>query len=101
MGFSADNAPFQILDSADLIGEWNLRHDLKVRARGEYSRVQVPPPAGIRRAYYSFGGGAEYEIRPSVILDGGVTYRWGVVPGSGNTGDFGDFLASVGAVLLF
>jgi hypothetical protein len=101
MGFSGDGASYQVVDNADLIGEWNLRDDLKLQARGEYSHVQVPAPVSLRRAYYSFGTGIEAKILPHLTLGAAVTYRWGVAPGTGNTGDFGDFLASVGADLLF
>jgi len=100
-GFSADGSSYQVVDTADLIGEWNLRDDFLVRARGEYSRVEAAPPTGLRRAYYSFGAALQYKVLPHVALDSGITYRWGVVPGSGSTGDFGDFLFSVGAALLF
>jgi hypothetical protein len=100
-GFSADGAPFQVVNIADLIGEWGLREDFKLRSRLEYSRVQVPSPAGFRRAYYAFGIGAEYKIHPHILLDGSLTYRWGVVPGSGSTGDFGDGIISIGAAILF
>ena len=100
-GFSADGAPFQVVNFADLIGQWSMRDDLKFSARGEYSRVQVPFPAGFRRAYYSIGAGLEYKIHPHIVLDGSVAYRWGVVPGSGGTGDFGDGIVSIGAAVLF
>jgi hypothetical protein len=101
-GFSGEGgAPFQTVDYADLIAEKSLRDDLKVRGRLEYSRVSVPSPLDLRRAYYSAGVGTEYKIHPHVALDAGLTYRWGVVPGSASAGDFADFLLSVGAAVLF
>lgn len=99
-GFSADGAPFQVVDSADLIGQWALREDVKLNAKFQYDRVHSAI-GGIRRAYYSGSIGGEYKIHPHVVIDGGITYRWGVVPGNGNSGDFGDAILSVGAGVLF
>ena len=98
-GFSAEGAPFQTIDSADLIGMFAVREDLKLRARVQYDRVSSV--IGFRRAYYSAGVGAEYKIHPNVALDGAITYRWGVVPDSGGAGNFGDVILSAGAAVLF
>jgi hypothetical protein len=98
-GFSAEGAPFQIINSTALIGYFAVRDDLKLRARFQYDRVN--DPFGLRRAYYSGGIGAEYRIHPNVILDGAFTYRWGVVPGSGGAGNFGDAILSAGAAVVF
>jgi hypothetical protein len=98
-GFSAEGAPFQVVDSAGLSGALALRDDLRLRSRLGYSRVHVP--GGLRRAYYDFSVGTDYKIHPHVLLDASITYRWGVVPGSGGAGDFGDAILSVGAALLF
>ncbi len=98
-GFSAEGAPFQTINSADLIGMVAVREDLKLRGRLQYDRVHAV--LGFRRAYYSAGVGAEYKIHPHVALDGALTYRWGVVPGTGGAGDFGDLILTAGAAVLF
>ncbi len=98
-GFSTGGSSFQVIDSADLIGQLAVREDLKLRARLEYSRVHQP--GVLRRAYYSVGVGAEFKVHPHIILDGGVTYRWGVTPDSGGAGNFGDGIISLGAAVVF
>jgi hypothetical protein len=98
-GFSAEGAPFEVVDSAALTAQLTPREDLVLRARFDYSRVSVP--GGFRRAYYDIGAGAEYKIHPHISIDGGITYRWGVVPGSGGTGNFGDAIIGIGVVILF
>jgi hypothetical protein len=98
-GWSADGAPFEIVNSSDLIGQFSVRDDLKLRARLQYDRVNAP--GGLRRAYYSVGAGAEYKIHPNIVIDGGVTYRWGVVPGVGGVGNFGDVIFTIGAAVVF
>jgi hypothetical protein len=98
-GFTAEGASFQVVDSAGFSGILAVREDLKLRARMDYSRVHSD--LGLRRAYYDFGVGAEYKVHPHVVLDGSITYRWGVVPGPGTSGDFADAILSVGAALVF
>jgi hypothetical protein len=98
-GFSAEGAPFQVVDFAGLSGVLTVREDLRLRSRLGYSRVHVP--GGLRRAYYDFSVGTDYKIHPHVLLDASLTYRWGVVPGSGGLGNFGDAILSLGAAILF
>jgi len=98
-GFSAEGAPFQVVDSADVILKIALRDDYNLRARIDYSRVHVP--GGLRRAYYAVGLGDDWKVHPNILIDGSITYRWGVVPGSGQTGNFGDLLFTIGAAVLF
>jgi hypothetical protein len=98
-GFSADGAPFQVVDAADLIAECSLRDDLKIRGRLQYDRVHSV--LGLRRAYYSFGVGSEWKVHPHIVLDAGLTYRWGVVPGSNGAGNFGDAILSIGGAVVF
>jgi len=97
-GFSADGAPFQVVNSAGVAGQLALREDFKLTTRFQYDRVN--DALGLRRAYYSIGAGAEYKIHPHVTLDAGITWRWGVTPGI-KSGDFGDAIFSVGAAVLF
>jgi len=98
-GFSAEGAAYQVVDSADLIGELKPREDVTLRSRLQYDRVHNA--LGLTRAYYSIGVGADWKVHPHVVLDAGLTYRWGVVPGSGGLVDFGDAIFSVGAAVLF
>lgn len=97
-GFSADGAPYQVVDSADAIGQVKLREDFSLRGRIEYQRIH--DALGLRLAYYSIGAGAEYKIHPHVALDAGLTWRWGVTPGSPSA-SFGDGIISLGAAVLF
>ena len=99
IGFSAEGAPFQIVNTSALVGQFAVRDDLKLRARAQYDRITVP--GGFRRAYYSIGAGAEYKVHPNIVLDGGITYRWGVVPGVGGVGNFGDAIFTIGAAVVF
>src|SRR5579859_1579495 len=46
-GFSADGAPYQVVDSAGLSGQIGLREDFKVTSRFEYNRVH--DALGLRR----------------------------------------------------
>jgi hypothetical protein len=97
-GFSADGAPFEVVDNAGVTGEFGVRDDLKFRGRLDYSRVHVP--GILRRAYYDFGIGADYKVHPHITLDASITYRWGVVPGD-PAGKYGDAIFAVGAALVF
>ncbi len=100
-GFSAGVSSFQVVDTAGLMGVLALREDVKLRSRLEYNRVHEIG-SGVRRAYYSFGLGADWKVHPHVVVDAGVTYRWGVTPGSpNNAGDFGDAILTLGAAVLF
>jgi hypothetical protein len=98
-GFSTGAAPFEVVDMAGLNLELTPREDLTLRTRFDYSRASEP--GVLRRAYYDFAMGAEYKIHPHVALDGGIAYRWGVTPGSGGAGNFGDAILSIGAAVLF
>ena len=98
IGFAAGGAAFQVIDAAGLSGDLALRDDVKVRARLQYDRVHGPFVVG--RAYYSGGVGAEYRLHENVLIDGGVTYRTGVALVPGGSGDFRDFIVSVGLAVL-
>jgi len=93
------SVPFQVVDSAGITGHAALREDFTLRGRAEYSRVHMP--GAVNRAYYLFGGGAEYKVHPHIILDASLAYRWGVTPGTSGAGDFNDFILSLGAAVLF
>jgi hypothetical protein len=99
-GFGVGGAPFEVVDSADVILRYSVRDDFALKGRVQYDRAHPVP--GAVRAYSSISAGAEYRILEHLLLEGQITYRVGSSQaGSSGAGDFGDGILSVGVVGTF
>ena len=97
IGFSVP-APFEVVDSSDVIGEIALRDNLKLRARLQYDRVHGP--LTVTRSYASATLGGEFRAHERVVLDAGITYREGAALQPGGGGDFQDYVVSAGIAIV-
>jgi hypothetical protein len=99
VSYSADGAPFEVVNFADAILEWVVIENLKLRARIQYD-FAIPIP-GPNRDYYSGGVGAQYRLLEHILLDASYTHRAGETKETGIASSFKDEIVSVGIGITF
>ena len=91
--------PFQTVDLADLIAEYAVDPDFKIRVRGQADRSHGS--SGELRSYRQISLGASYTILGTMILDGDVTFRRGRSQQLAGQENFDDTLVSAGVAITF
>jgi hypothetical protein len=95
IGFAGPGDPFQVVDRATAIAEWEVAPEFRLRGRIQYDRVHSA--LGLRRTFWSAGPGATYAFTPYFRVDAGVTLRVGNLDLPGDSA-FSDVIAQVGFV---
>ncbi|MCE9582894.1 MAG: hypothetical protein K8T20_10400 [Planctomycetes bacterium] len=97
-GFAGAGSSYQVSDHVGVLAEWHVFEPVKLRARGQYERVD--PNEALVRTYWSVGAGANWQIIRHLSVDGSVTYRGGDTRGI--AGDaYRNWVVGIGVILDF
>jgi hypothetical protein len=100
IAFAGDVDPFQVINRALGIAEYQVTPEVSVRGRVQYE--QSHSALGIERDYVSLSGAASYKALEYLALNGGVTWRSGEVDGAvAQKQDFDDVIFHVGVAATY
>ncbi|HXX93693.1 MAG TPA: hypothetical protein VEN81_08660 [Planctomycetota bacterium] len=95
IGFAEPGDPFEVIDRAVLIGEWQATPKVSLRARLE--RDDAKSALGVEHTWWSLGPTATWAFSGHIKADLGVTYRRGELSGAGQD-TFSDVVGHLGVV---
>lgn len=100
IGFAGGQDPYQVVDQFLALMEYQAMEHVTVNARAQASFIRTA--LGVERSYYSIAAFANWKVVEHVIVDGGVTFRFGHVAGDvSTTVDYNDVVLQVGVGLAW
>jgi hypothetical protein len=98
--FGFDTDPFQVINRAEVFGEFSAMEHLKVVARLQFDVAESD--LGVKRNYGAASLIGTYTLMQHFIVDGGVTYRGGKIYGNvAANQDYSDFILQVGVAVAW
>jgi hypothetical protein len=98
--FGFDSDPFQVINRAQVLGEFAAMEHLKMQARLQFDVADSD--LGVIRNYATAALIGTYTVREHFIVDAGVTYRAGKIYGNvASNQDYTDFIVQVGVAVAW
>jgi hypothetical protein len=97
--FNGFGDPFQLVNSAVIIGQLEMSEGFTLRARAQYDRSESALKQN--RDYLNGNVGASYKIGSHWLIDGSAGYRWGKTDSGPAETKFNDVLFQLGVAFTW